>query len=53
MIFERSTGSSVLFNISGSNIRKGTGSSTLYNLTDRLNAVEIAAVLYALGEIGA
>jgi hypothetical protein len=31
--------SSVIFNISGNDIRKGNGSSTLYNLTGRLNAV--------------
>ncbi len=46
-------GANVLFNISGNNIRRSSGSTTVYNLTSRLNTVEMAAVLYALGEIGA
>ena len=46
-------GSSVAFNIRGKKICKGNGSSALYNSTDGMNNEEIAAVLYALGEIRA
>ena len=47
------TGSSVAFNIRGKKICKGNGSSALFNSTGRLNNEELAAVLYALGEIRA
>ena len=47
------TGSTVAFNIRGKKICKGNGSSALYNSTDGMNNEEIAAVLYALGEIRA
>ena len=47
----RGDGLSVLLNINGNSIRRGTGNSTLYNTTRRLNTVELAAVLCALGDL--
>ena len=46
-------GSSVTCNIRGKKICKGNGSSALFNSTGRLNNEELAAVLYAVGEIRA
>ena len=49
----KGNGSSGIMNVRGDKICKGTGSSALYNSTDGMNNEEIAAVLYALGEIRA
>jgi|PersoiStandDraft_1058852.scaffolds.fasta_scaffold55205_1 hypothetical protein len=49
----KGSGLTILFNINANSIRKGTGNSALYNTTRRLNVVELAAALYALGEISA
>ena len=51
MQIRKGQGNNVLLNISGNNIRKGQGSNVLYNSTGNLRNNELAAVLFALGEI--
>jgi len=41
------------YKIKRDDIREGNGSSALFNSTDGMNNEEIAAVLYAVGEIRA
>jgi hypothetical protein len=49
----KGNGVNVLFSIRGNSIRRGARNSALYNATRQLNVVELAAVLYVLGEISA
>ena len=41
-------GSKVLLNIKDNEIREGRSSNILYNTTDKLNKIQLAAVLFVL-----
>ena len=44
-------GSKVLLNIKDNEIREGRSSNILYNTTDKLNKIQLAAVLFVLSLI--
>jgi hypothetical protein len=50
-IYTRRLRNTIFFNIIGKQIRKVNGSTTIYNTTECLNTVQLAAVLYALKEL--